>query len=183
MNGPKKYIVYLLLGSNLPIEIYENNSRVIVQPSDILRFVREEIAVRFEIIDTSDLMETRPFGLFDDEGTNKVGNFFNQIVVVRTDFSPIKCLDVFQSLELKWGRIRDKQKLKNGENKKIEKIYKSRSIDIDILSVFRLNDKSPYLKEVKRNTPRLQLPHPQIESRPFVRELLSQLTPIENINL
>ncbi|MBO4263470.1 MAG: 2-amino-4-hydroxy-6-hydroxymethyldihydropteridine diphosphokinase [Bacteroidales bacterium] len=48
-----------------------------------------------------------------------------------------------------------------------QRIYRNRPIDIDILSY----------GELVRNTPLLKIPHPQIESRLFVRTLLAQLPP------
>ncbi len=121
-------------------------------------------------------MKTKPIGEFKD----RPEDFYNQIVVLETKLSPMKVLAATQRIEREFGRKRSGTLLKEGSDKKVSHLYESRSIDIDILQIFKIANaingcKSEGLKEVYRNSPKLQLPHPQIISRPFVGELLGTL--------
>jgi 2-amino-4-hydroxy-6-hydroxymethyldihydropteridine diphosphokinase len=84
-------------------------------------------------------------------------DYFNQLILVSTMFNPISLLNHLQAIEKKLGRVRRQP-------------WGPRIIDIDILSY----------DELKLNHPRLQLPHPQILTRPFIQELIEKLRQFSN---
>ena len=88
--------------------------------------------------------------------------FLNQIVVFeRLDIAPRKLLNVCKNIEIEMGR-----EAHQAEYDEVgRRIYKDRIIDIDILA----------FDDVRCNTKSLTLPHPQIWSRPFVREIAALL--------
>lgn len=199
----RTYEVYLLLGSNLPL----NQGGKVLQPKEILSYAINRIKTIF-ISDASvscplslgsvtfsksfcctKVLKTKPLGMFN---SSKVPDFYNQVVVFRTTLSPSKVLSACQSIEKELGRKRSAKELKAGDDKKRERVYASRSIDIDILKVYKVrlcaNENNVSSKEmcvrvaktetlipVIRTTPHLQLPHPQIETRPFVKKLLKEI--------
>lgn len=85
--------------------------------------------------------------------------FLNKIIVLETTLSPFELLDCLQEIEKKLGR-NHKTQIINGVP-----LYQNRIIDIDILT---------FNQEVIHSE-RLKLPHHQIESRPFVKQLLANL--------
>ena len=88
--------------------------------------------------------------------------FLNQIVVFeRLDIAPRKLLNVCKNIEIEMGR----QEHRTEFDEKGGRIYRDRIIDIDILA----------FDDVRCNTKSLTLPHPQIWSRPFVREIAALL--------
>jgi len=103
----------------------------------------------------SEILETEAVGF---EGPA----FLNQAVGFEADIEPIELLDICQAVERKMGRPAHKAEF-DADGKRI---YQSRTIDIDIL----------IFNGLKMNTDRLTLPHPQVEERPFVKELLNDLT-------
>ena len=176
----KGYLVYLLLGSNFSL-FYNGN---LLKPKKILKEATKRLKSFF--CDNSPfcytkVVKTKPIGEFKDIPKD----FYNQIVVLSTELSPMKVLAVVQRVEKELGRKRDNAELKAGSNKRENHLYESRSIDIDILQIFKTSnaangcDKGTF-KEVYRNSPKLQLPHPQIFDRPFVGELLKTLKVANN---
>ena len=75
--------------------------------------------------------------------------------------TPLRLLEVCQSVEVMLGRPRHEAAF-DADGRRI---YSSRTVDIDILKY----------DAVECDTERLKLPHPQIYSRPFAAELLSEL--------
>lgn len=75
--------------------------------------------------------------------------------------TPMRLLEVCQSVEVMLGRPRHEAAF-DADGRRI---YRSRTVDIDILKY----------DDVECDTERLKLPHPQIYSRPFAAELLSKL--------
>ena len=75
--------------------------------------------------------------------------------------TPMRLLDVCQSIEVMLGRPRHEAAF--GADGR--RIYSSRTVDIDILKY----------DDVECATKRLTLPHPQIYSRPFAAELLTEI--------
>ena len=202
--GRWEYDVYLLLGSNLPLK----KGFKVLKPKEILSSAIDRIKTVFlsdaSVSDSLPLgsvtssksfcctkvLKTKPLGMFN---SSKVPDFYNQVVVFRTPFSPSKVLSACQSIEKELGRKRSVKALKAGDDKKRERVYESRSIDIDILKVYKVrrcaNEKDVSSKEMRvrvaktetlipviRTTPHLQLPHPQIETRPFVNKLLKEIS-------
>ncbi|TDL99174.1 MAG: 2-amino-4-hydroxy-6-hydroxymethyldihydropteridine diphosphokinase [Flavobacteriaceae bacterium] len=136
----------LLLGSNLG------------QKDHNLQIAKERIAQSIgEIVGETKKMVSEPWGfLADDE-------FCNQILVVKTDKSPMSLLLEIKNLEFSLGRNTSKVEVLDDLIK--DGPYQSRIIDVDILYFNSLSFKSQYL----------QIPHPLISQRKFVLDLLDQL--------
>lgn len=83
-------------------------------------------------------------------------HFLNQVMVVESDFSPMKLLASTQKIEKLLGRTE-----KTGTH------YESRVIDIDIL----------FIDSLVIDRPELQIPHPRLQSRRFTLEPLNELMP------
>ncbi len=75
--------------------------------------------------------------------------------------TPERLLEICQSTEQKLGRPHHEAQYNDDGTRK----YASRTIDIDILA----------FDDVRCCSEKLRLPHPQIESRPFVAPLLNEL--------
>lgn len=88
--------------------------------------------------------------------------FLNQAVAFDVDITPERLLDICQEVEREIGR--PQHEAQYGPDGK--RIYTDRVIDIDILKFNDLNIK----------TDKLTIPHPQIEQRPFIQELLNDIT-------
>ena len=103
----------------------------------------------------SQILETEAVG-FDGPA------FLNQAVGFQADVEPLELLDICQDIERQMGRPAHKAQF----DPEGRRIYECRTIDIDILIFNGLNI----------NSERLTVPHPQIVERPFVKELLNDLT-------
>ena len=87
--------------------------------------------------------------------------FLNQVIGFESDIAPEALLDTCQAIEEKMGRPRHEPQFDTDG----KRIYENRIIDIDIL----------IYNDLKLSTERLTLPHPQVETRPFVRTLLDNI--------
>ena len=94
---------------------------------------------RFCIKKTSPILKNPPFGYLDQD------DFLNAIVVLKTDLSPIACLNAFQRYEYRFKRTRSFQDA-------------PRTLDIDII----------FYNSLSLNTKRLILPHKGYKSRQSV---------------
>lgn len=103
----------------------------------------------------SDTLRTQAVG-FDGP------DFLNQVVGFEADIEPLALLDICQDIERRMGRPAHSAEWGSDGRR----VYRSRIIDIDIL----------LFNDLKINTERLTVPHPQIASRPFVKELLNDIT-------
>jgi 2-amino-4-hydroxy-6-hydroxymethyldihydropteridine diphosphokinase len=112
----------------------------------VYTFIKNELG---DIIKRSSVYETPPWGFQSDE------NFWNQILVIETGFSPEELLQKIAEIENWFGRIREKSG------------YISRKMDIDIL----------YFDELVLNNEKLTIPHPQIANRLFVLVPLAEIAP------
>ena len=105
-----------------------------------------------EFTRVSEVMETKSWG-YDSH------DYLNQVVECDTELEPMELLRVLKEIEIALGRpTESKTKLGTQE-------YHDRTIDIDIL----------YYDDIEMNTPELTIPHPRIQDRPFIQELLNQL--------
>lgn len=86
--------------------------------------------------------------------------FLNAIVVYESARKPQTLLKICKQIEQSMGRTDKPEYSPDGS-----RIYHSRIIDIDILTY----------GDVCCNSPELTIPHPQIKSRPFVKDLLNLL--------
>lgn len=114
--------------------------------STVLRFISVDMG---EIILRSPVYETPPWGFHSDE------NFWNQVLIVETNFMPEELLDKIARIERWFGRER-----KPGG-------YMSRGMDIDIL----------YYDDAVLETETLVIPHPLIPQRKFVLVPLADIAP------
>ena len=89
--------------------------------------------------------------------------FLNQAVCFESDISPEALLDLCQNIEVQLGRPRHEAMFDSVTGRRI---YHDRTIDIDIL---KFND-------LEIHTDRLDIPHRQIRERPYVQELLNDIT-------
>lgn len=87
-------------------------------------------------------------------------DFLNMAVVYSSARRPETILKICKRIERRMGRNDAPEYAPDGN-----RIYHDRIIDIDIL----------FYGEHNINTPELTIPHPQVESRPFVKELLGLL--------
>lgn len=101
----------------------------------------------------SEVMETKSWG-YDSH------DYLNQVVECETELEPMELLRVLKEIEVELGRPAE-SKTKPGTQD-----YHDRTIDIDIL----------YYEDVEMNTPELTIPHPRIQERAFIIDLLEQLT-------
>lgn len=112
----------------------------------VYTFIKNELGA---IIKSSSIYETSPWGFQADE------NFWNQVLVVETDFSPFELLLKINFIESQFGRKRDGQQ------------YKSREMDIDIL----------YFDDEIIEIENLTIPHPLLNKRLFVLVPLAEIAP------
>ena len=123
-----------------------------------------EVASLDEAVNTSEMMETEPWGF-----STPVDPFLNQSFCCLTELDPQEVLQVCQRIETELGRERKEPQF-DAEGKRI---YESRPIDIDILAFERQEGEE--WKEVTVNTPELVIPHPQLQSRDFAAKLYKEI--------
>ncbi len=99
-------------------------------------------------ITPSSLYNTTPIGPQDQP------NYINGAIKITTSLSAIELLDTLQSIENQHGRVRTQR-------------WGARTLDLDIL----------LFNNEQIDTPRLTVPHPQIEFRNFVLVPLNDLSP------
>ena len=155
--------VYLLLGSNMgdrEATLGEANLELI----DALLPDYLEVSSLDEAVDTSEMMETEPWGF-----STPVDPFLNQSFRCLTELEPHEVLQVCQRIETELGRERKEPQF-DADGKRI---YESRPIDIDILAFERQEGEE--WKEVAVDTPELVIPNPQLQSRDFAAKLYKEL--------
>lgn len=155
--------VYLLLGSNMgdrEATLNEANLELI----DALLPDYLEVSSLDEAVNTSEMMETEPWGF-----STPVDPFLNQSFRCLTELEPHEVLQVCQRIETELGRERKEPQF-DADGKRI---YESRPIDIDILAFERQEGEE--WKEVAVDTPELVIPHPQLQSRDFAAKLYKEL--------
>ena len=123
-----------------------------------------EVASLDDAVNTSEMMETEPWGF-----STPVDPFLNQSFCCLTELEPQEVLQVCQRIETELGRERKEPQF-DADGKRI---YESRPIDIDILAFERQEGED--WKEVAVNTAELVIPHPQLQSRDFAAKLYMEL--------
>jgi 2-amino-4-hydroxy-6-hydroxymethyldihydropteridine diphosphokinase len=113
----------------------------------VYTFIKNELGT---ITKRSSVYETPPWG-FQSEDV-----FWNQVLMIETDYSPFELLQKITEIETLFGRERN-----NG-------YYKSRAMDIDIL----------YFDDDIINTSNLTIPHPLLYKRLFVLVPLAEIAPL-----
>ena len=115
-----------------------------------------------ELICSSSVIESEPWGFECDN------SFLNQIVICNTTFTPEEILDKIWYIESSLGKVRADKKTEIEKKRRIENkedVYKSRSIDIDII----------FFGDSIIETKLLTIPHKQMHLRNFVLEPLREL--------
>jgi 2-amino-4-hydroxy-6-hydroxymethyldihydropteridine diphosphokinase len=131
-------LVYLLIGGNTGNRMKYLKSAVEMIARGIGKVIR-----------MSSVYETEPFGF------NAKKQFFNMCVLVETELSPRRILEVISEIETSLGRKRMTEK------------YVSRTIDIDIL----------FYDDVILNEPFLIIPHPELHKRNFALIPMAEVGP------
>ena len=146
------HIVYLGLGSNLG-DREMNIQRAIEMIGEQAGIVEAQSALYY----------SEPWGFESEHG------FVNAVVRISTMLTPHRLLDVTQRIEQQLGKTArhatERQNPKSQTSNLNSITYHDRPIDIDIL----LYD------DLTIDTPRLKIPHPLMQERPFVMEPLKQI--------
>jgi 2-amino-4-hydroxy-6-hydroxymethyldihydropteridine diphosphokinase len=103
------------------------------------------------LVRCSPVFETRPLG-------PSTHAFLNAVAELTTELEPLALLDALLALEARHGRTRRER-------------WEARTLDLDLLLLTR-GDVS-----LAMDTPRLSLPHPELERRDFVLAPLAALRP------
>ncbi|WP_339706864.1 2-amino-4-hydroxy-6-hydroxymethyldihydropteridine diphosphokinase [Algoriphagus aquimarinus] len=114
----------------------------------LLKAAVEAVSELGEMTLRSKVYETEAWG-----GVAK-GPFLNQVVEIKTAYSPSEFLAFIQQIETNLGRKRDEH-------------WGDRTMDIDII----------YFEDRVIDTPELQIPHPFIRERKFVLVPLAEVLP------
>lgn len=101
-----------------------------------------------EVERVSSFISTEPYGVTDQP------QFLNAVIKVRTYLASLALLDVLLATELAMGRVRLRH-------------WGERNIDLDLL----------LYEDVVMATPRLRLPHPDMQNRDFVLLPLAEIAP------
>ena len=110
----------------------------------VYTFIKNELG---KITKSSSVYETPPWGFEAKE------NFWNQVLIIETEFSAVELLQKIAKIEDWFGRERESGK------------YDSRQMDIDIL----------YFDELVIETENLTIPHQHIPQRLFVLVPLTEI--------
>jgi len=138
MKENKTFTVYIGLGSNRD------------NPNEQIENAVKELEKKVKIIKKSSIYETEPVG---KNGSN---NFFNMVIKAETKLSPYSLLENLLKIETSFGR-----------NRKKEKHWGDRVLDLDILSY----------NDIIMNDYRLTLPHKEMFNRIFVLEPFLEVEP------
>ena len=131
--------VFIGLGSNIePRQDYINQSIA-------------SIAKKHQVLQVANCIETEPWG-FEAETL-----FLNTVIEIATEYTPRELMLHLQEIEKMLGRT----------HKSINKIYSSRTVDLDLL----------YFGRESLISPDLIIPHPELYQRTFVLEPLCEIAP------
>jgi 2-amino-4-hydroxy-6-hydroxymethyldihydropteridine diphosphokinase len=92
-------------------------------------------------------IETDPIGPIQDQP-----RYLNSVIAMETSLAPLDLLDGLLHIEQQLGRVRKER-------------WGPRTVDLDIL----------LYGDETLNHPRLQIPHPEIQNRPFLASLLKEV--------
>ncbi|MBR6466003.1 MAG: 2-amino-4-hydroxy-6-hydroxymethyldihydropteridine diphosphokinase [Bacteroidales bacterium] len=172
------YKVVLLLGSNLPLGRLTPERIIAEADKEIIDALLPdylEVEALEDAVSATEITATEPCGKFEEKDPPK---FCNQVLSCITDKTPQEVLVQTQRIEKLFGRMRTYKE--KGE------IYQNRTLDIDILKAYKKQgadkkadkgaDKKVYWIEIKSDTKELTLPHPQVETRAFVKPLMASLS-------
>lgn len=142
--------VTLLIGGN------QGDRRILIEEAAGL--IRKRVG---PMVAASAVYESEPWGAFETEtGGQKPGNFLNQALVVETPLTAAEVLRETQDIEKTLGRQR-------AENRDGQRLYRSRTMDVDII----------FFNDEVIDTPELTVPHPRMHLRRFVLQPLAEIMP------
>lgn len=129
-------------------------------PNTILYALHELDEIGIDVVCQSELYRTTPYGITDQP------LFVNATAVIRTALTPVALLLVLKKIEAKAGR-------------KTTRRWGPRALDIDIIDYNARILKCPNNKSQlhKRAALPLILPHPDVQSRPFVLRPMLDIAP------
>lgn len=127
--------VYISLGSNI------GDKKSNLQKAIAL------ISIKCEVVAQSSLYETAPWGNINQD------NFVNQVIYLKTLYSPKNLMTFLLAVESEMGRIREDK-------------WGPRTIDLDIL----------FYDDVIIDEEKLKVPHPQISARKFILTPMAELS-------
>jgi len=112
---------------------------------------------RMSMMNTADLHLLRRSSVYETAPVGKLdqADFLNAVVGIQTELAPHDLLKILQQIELALGRLRRER-------------WGPRTIDIDMLCMQGV---------VRRNSPRLRLPHPELAARRFVLVPWAEIAP------
>ena len=113
-----------------------------------LRSARDSLSERLEVVRASSVYETAPQGKVPDQP-----DFLNAVLAIETELGPLELLGACKEVERGLGRAPGGAR------------HGPRSIDVDVL----------LLGEIRLQTERLTLPHPELAARRFVLEPLLEV--------
>ncbi len=122
----KKNLIYIGIGGNVG-----DTKRIFNKLFEVLKG-----DARFDILQTAPILKNPPFGFLEQN------DFYNSVIVLKSDLSAMQSLREFQRLEKRFKRIRS---FKDAP----------RTLDIDIL----------FLNSQKINLEKLIVPHPKFYER------------------
>lgn len=147
-----KYTAYLGLGSNL--------ASTAGSPEETIRTAVRDLASLGRVAAQSSLYRTAPVGYREQP------SFVNAAVCLETELDPEKLLERLLEIERAFGRVRTNSIPKG-----------PRTLDLDILLVYKVTGSGQQPEPVLRQSTVLKLPHPEISNRRFVLEPLTQIAP------
>ena len=157
--GTSLWRAYIGLGGNLPLRLSGKNS----PPQQTVLAAAQALAELGTVEAVSGLWQTAPVGPVRDQP-----DFVNAAAQLRTQLAPETLLERLLAIEQRFGRVRGP----------IDK--GSRTLDLDLLLMERIGE--PPAEPgcgvpVVLDTPRLQLPHPEMHRRRFVLAPLTEIAP------
>jgi 2-amino-4-hydroxy-6-hydroxymethyldihydropteridine diphosphokinase len=106
-----------------------------------------EHASGIRVIQAAQPIETDPVGPIQDQP-----RYLNSVIKIETTLTPLVLLDTLLDIEHQMGRVRRER-------------WGPRTVDLDIL----------LYGDEKIDLPQLKIPHPEIENRPFMMNLLEDV--------
>ena len=117
---------------------------------EYLKKAVKQISELGKVVRISSIYESKPVGF------SSKTDFYNAVLIIETEKTPIEILQELKKIEKKIGR-----------KEKIDDVYESREIDLDIIG---------YEQQVIINE-KLTVPHPSFRERRFVLEPLFEIYP------
>ena len=154
--GPALWKACIGLGANLPRRV----SGHIYTPEQTVLAAAQSLTELGAVEAVSSLWRTTPIGPVHNQP-----DFVNAAAVLRTSLQPEQLLERLLQIEQSFGRVRGA----------IDK--GPRTLDLDLLLMEQAGESGGRDMPVVLQTPRLQLPHPEMHRRRFVLAPLAEIAP------